>query len=412
MPGTRRLGVLDSDKRELERFLFVGIDEQTRAEIGPLPRGHGILGELIRNPEPLRLRRISDHPRSYGFPSGHPGDDHLRRRPGDVPRRGLRQPLPVGEGRTGPSSTSATSGYLVVLAEWAAIAIENARIYEAAERGRTELERAARGLQATASLSRELSGETDMERVVELIVKRGRALVDARTLLFVTPSGDEYVGRGLRRRVGGRSPRAAAIPPRDPRSTMRFARGARSGFDGDEMRWFAGAGIDAAGGAARADAPGSDERGGPDRSRPRRTSSRSARDDELVLASFATSAAAAIATGRALESDRLQLSIDASERERRRWARELHDETMQELGALKVMQESALRRTTRPCFGERSRTLPSTSGRVIDNLEALITELRPASLDQLGSQAAIEALVEQMSERSGLEIADRLRPRV
>ncbi len=68
----RRLASSIAEKKELERFLFVGIDEATRARIGPLPRGHGILGELIRNPEPLRLERISDHPRSYGFPAEHP----------------------------------------------------------------------------------------------------------------------------------------------------------------------------------------------------------------------------------------------------------------------------------------------------------------------------------------------------
>ena len=66
------LGVLDQRKRELERFVYIGIDEQTRRRIGPLPRGHGLLGELIRRPRPLRLAKISDHPRSYGFPTEHP----------------------------------------------------------------------------------------------------------------------------------------------------------------------------------------------------------------------------------------------------------------------------------------------------------------------------------------------------
>jgi GAF domain-containing protein len=66
------VGVLDSSKRELERFIYSGIDDETRAAIGPLPRGMGLLGELIRNPTPLRLKDISEHPRSYGFPANHP----------------------------------------------------------------------------------------------------------------------------------------------------------------------------------------------------------------------------------------------------------------------------------------------------------------------------------------------------
>ena len=66
------LGVLDERKEELERFVFVGIDEETRRVIGPLPRGGGVLGELIRNPQPLRLPDVTRHPRSFGVPPGHP----------------------------------------------------------------------------------------------------------------------------------------------------------------------------------------------------------------------------------------------------------------------------------------------------------------------------------------------------
>ncbi|HTX46441.1 MAG TPA: GAF domain-containing protein, partial [Solirubrobacteraceae bacterium] len=66
------LGVLDESRSELARFLTVGIDEHARGAIGPLPRGRGVLGELIRVRKPLRLDDVSHHPRSYGFPSGHP----------------------------------------------------------------------------------------------------------------------------------------------------------------------------------------------------------------------------------------------------------------------------------------------------------------------------------------------------
>ena len=66
------LGVLDARRTELERFLTVGIDEAARREIGDLPRGHGVLGELIREPKPLRLTDVGAHARSYGFPIGHP----------------------------------------------------------------------------------------------------------------------------------------------------------------------------------------------------------------------------------------------------------------------------------------------------------------------------------------------------
>ncbi|HXO07565.1 MAG TPA: GAF domain-containing protein, partial [Solirubrobacteraceae bacterium] len=66
------LGVLDANRRELERFLTHGLtDEQERA-IGARPRGRGILGLLITNPKTLRLPDLAAHPDSSGFPAGHP----------------------------------------------------------------------------------------------------------------------------------------------------------------------------------------------------------------------------------------------------------------------------------------------------------------------------------------------------
>jgi signal transduction histidine kinase len=66
------LGVLDPSRTFLSDFITVGIDEETRARIGELPKGHGILGLLIADPQPLRLPDLREHPDSYGFPPGHP----------------------------------------------------------------------------------------------------------------------------------------------------------------------------------------------------------------------------------------------------------------------------------------------------------------------------------------------------
>src|SRR5262249_34975080 len=66
------LGVLNERGDGLDRFLTSGLDDETRALIGDLPHGHGVLGVLIRDPRPLRLADVSEHPRSYGFPAGHP----------------------------------------------------------------------------------------------------------------------------------------------------------------------------------------------------------------------------------------------------------------------------------------------------------------------------------------------------
>lgn len=66
------LGVLDDQGLRLSQFITVGIDDETRAAIGPLPKGHGILGLLITDPRPLRLPDLHEHPDSYGFPPNHP----------------------------------------------------------------------------------------------------------------------------------------------------------------------------------------------------------------------------------------------------------------------------------------------------------------------------------------------------
>ena len=66
------LGVLNDERDALARFLTVGLDEDERQVIGDLPLGRGVLGELIAHPQILRLADLARHPRSYGFPPGHP----------------------------------------------------------------------------------------------------------------------------------------------------------------------------------------------------------------------------------------------------------------------------------------------------------------------------------------------------
>src|SRR3954453_366265 len=74
------LGVLgpDGDER-LSEFITVGIDVETQRTIGDLPHGRGVLGRLIREPRPIRLANIADHPTSYGFPPHPPPPPALLR---------------------------------------------------------------------------------------------------------------------------------------------------------------------------------------------------------------------------------------------------------------------------------------------------------------------------------------------
>jgi signal transduction histidine kinase len=396
------LGVLDHEKASLERFLFVGIDEEERERIGPLPRGHGILGELINDPRPLRLRRISDHPRSYGFPAEHPEMTTFVGTPVMI-RDEVYGNLYLTEKEGGEEFTDTDEHLLAVITEWTAIAIANARAHTSLEKRRQELERAVRGLEATVDLSREVGGETDLERVLELVVKRGRALVDAGACLVLLLEGPTLRVCGT---AGEAPPEAigAKIPLEDARAAAEVLRGgAVVQVERRRLTPFARLGIDATTAMLA-----------PLRFRGRNVGvlvafaeGRAAdfsRDDELLLASFATSAGSAIAATLALEDEKLRLSIRDSEQERRRWARELHDETLQELSALRVLQDSALEVDDVDAMRDALHRASDQVAQVIDGLQELITELRPTALDELGAAAAIESLVDRLRQRAGVRI--------
>jgi signal transduction histidine kinase len=397
------LGILDSEKAGLERFLHLGMDDETVREIGSLPKGRGVLGELIRDPRPLRLQEVGEHPRSYGFPAGHPRMSSFLGAPVKIHGEVFGN-LYLTEKRSGEQFDDRDESMLVLLANWAAVAIQNARVYTESESRRTELERAVRALEATITLSRASAIEADLDSILELVARRCRALIDSRSLLVLVPN--EHGGLSVGSVAGDADDQLTGLTLAPQHAALAAAR-----REGTVQRL--GAGLSGLGeglglSAASALLVHMEYRGHSQgyllALDPVARQEFSA-DDELVLASFAggQAAAGALATARDAERERLRLSIEASERERRHWARELHDETLQELGALKVAQDDALRRGD-----ERTmrRSLAGASAQlevVIDSLESLINELRPASLDELGVAAAIEALVQRVSKRGGIE---------
>ena len=186
------LGVLDEQRRELERFLTAGVDPGTQRLIGAAPKGRGVLGILIAEPRPLRLRDLGLHPLSYGAPSGHP-----------EMRTFLGVPVLIGgevwgnlyltEKQGGEEFTEADQEAAVILAEWAGVAIEKARAYERSEHQREECERAVLELQATRDVALAAGAATGLHRVLELVAKRGRALIDAQSTLVMLRDGSELV---------------------------------------------------------------------------------------------------------------------------------------------------------------------------------------------------------------------------
>lgn len=399
------LGILDERKEELERFVFVGIDEETSRLIGPLPRGGGVLGELIRNPEPLRLADVTQHCRSYGFPPGHPPMTAFLGVPISV-RGEAWGNLYLTDKAEGAEFDERDQESAIVLAEWAAIAIGNARLYEDVARRGGELERAVRGLEATATVARAVGFETDLDRVLELIVKRGRALLDADSLLVILEEGDKLRVAAAAGEIGADT--VGVMLPLEGTlvgSVVTNGSSERVPILADRM----GHGLDAvasgAGSALVAPLGFHDRARGALVALDRRRGLRGFEPDEdHLLTSFGASAAIAIATAQSVEADRLKNSIRASESERGRWARELHDETLQELGALKFMLESAHGTGQADKIQDAVERALEQLGSSISSLQSLITELRPASLDELGVRPALEALVRRASARFGLEV--------
>ena len=126
------------------------------------------------------------------------------------------------------------------------------------------------------------------------------------------------------------------------------------------------------------------------------------------MGSVAASAATAVATAQSVAADRLRREIQASEEARARWARELHDETLQGLVGLRMLLASA-RRSASPDHveGAVSDALEQTRREIV-NLRSLIAELRPAALDELGLDAAIETLSERSGAAAGIEVETRI----
>lgn len=399
------LGILDRDRRGLERFLTRGIDEETHRVIGDLPRGRGLLGALIDEPRPLRLDDVGDHPRSYGFPPGHPPMRTFLGVPILIRGQAWGN-LYLTEKAGGEPFAPEDEEAVIVLADWAAIAIDNARLYRDVAARREELERAIRGLQATAAIARAVGGETELERILELVVKRGRALVDAHDVIIMLRDGEDLVvaaGAGhvtisdsVRVPLSG-STAGEVLASGHPRRIADAAHGLRIsperlgvGHASTALLvplLYRGQGLGVLAAFDRLEGDGA-----------------FTYDDEQLLEAFAAQAATAVATAKSVEADRRRRSLAAAEAERHRWARELHDETLQALGGLRVLLSSAARLDDPEAMRAAMREAAEQLTGDIDSLRSLIAELRPPALDHLGLAPALTSLAQRTGAGGELEV--------
>ncbi|OII60678.1 histidine kinase [Streptomyces sp. CC53] len=165
------LGVIGPDGRTLSRFLTVGLTDDEVARIGPLPSGHGLLGEIIRRPEPLRTSDIHAHPHSYGFPANHPPMKTFLGVPIRV-RDEVFGNLYLTDKHGGQEFDAEDEGIITTLSVAAGVAIDNARLYESSQRQR-------RWLEANAEITRSLLSGSARLDVLELIARRAQEITGA-----------------------------------------------------------------------------------------------------------------------------------------------------------------------------------------------------------------------------------------
>jgi two-component system, NarL family, sensor histidine kinase DevS len=394
------LGVIDHRGSELEKFVVTGLDEATVEAIGPPPRGLGILGVLIRDAKPLRLPDLGSHPESVGFPPNHPPMRSFLGVP--ILLRGVAYGnLYLTEKAGGEEFTDEDQEVVQLLGAQAAVAIENARLYESTSRWLAQLE-------SLTEVGNALSTEIELPRLLELIVGRLRDLIDARIVFLAMPrsdgetvietaagdDADHYVGvtlapgsktaRVLERR---RSERVDSVfdDPEVDQSVVRRIQ-ARSGLWVPLILRDRAIGVLVAHDKSVADRRFSDE-------------------DVRIAEIFAQRAALAIDLSQRVASDALRRVVAGQELERKRLARELHDETGQALTSillgLRSIEESS---KEKPELREAVLALREIVVDTLQDVRRLAVELRPKALDDFGLVPALEWLSETFAEQTEVDV--------
>jgi signal transduction histidine kinase len=394
------LGVIDRAGRELERFITHGIDPKTHAAIGDLPRGRGILGVLIREAKTLRLHDLTDDARSVGFPPHHPAMRTFLGVP--VLLRGVAYGnLYLTEKEGGADFTEEDVELVTLLASQAAVAIENARLYESATRWLRQLE-------SLNEVGNALAAELELSPLLQLIAERLRELIGARLVIVALPAGPEKLrietvdGEGGAGLIGAELDRTHSKHARvldrrraervdsvldDPEIDQEVARaiGARTGLYVPLLAHDRTLGV-----IGLHDKLGGD---------PRFTE-----DDQRVAQLFADRAAVAVELSERVARTSLGRVVAAQELERKRLARELHDETGQALTSillgLKTVEEA---KTPEEAHGAAAQ-LRGLIVQTLQSVRRLAVELRPKALDDFGLVPALERLADTFGQASGIAV--------
>lgn len=395
------LGVI-GDNQQLAEFVPVGLDEDDIAAIDHWPEGRGLLGLLIRHPEPLRLAEISRHPASYGFPAGHPPMRTFLGAPIRV-RDEVFGNIYLTEKVGGAEFDEDDEAVLIALAAAAGVAVENARLYD-------EAQLQQRWLRASGEvISRLLSG-TRPEEVLRLVTDRAGELVGADLVVLALPDEDrrrlviEYAtGDGADRALGLVLPIEGSLSGHvltsgEPVNSTDFCNDERAAGMAREVLNLGPAVLVPLG------TPGTHIRGV-------LTSGRTpgrlpfARAAAEMIATFAAQAAVALELAEhRREAERLSVFED-----RDRIARDLHDLVIQRLYATGMSLEGAMPLITRAEVATRVRTAVDAMDETIKDIRTTIFALQAHGTGKPpGTRVRILAVADEMTGLLGFAPSLRL----
>jgi len=351
------LGVLGDDKL-LSDFITYGIDPETHARIGDLPRGRGVLGLLISDPQPVRMPDITRHPRSYGFPPNHPPMHSFL----GVPVRTRDQifgNLYLAEKQGADEFSDDDEEIVGALAAAAGVAIDNARLFALAQRRE-------RWLAATAEITSVLLGTVRRTEALQLIARRAREVSAADLVLVLLFEEDSR--RYTIEVADGDAAQAAKLVGR----AVTVHENAAQAFEQEKPQLLGNLRSVADWPVAVPD--------GPALAAPlsaagalhgvlivAHQAGRAARpaDDATLLSSFAGQAALALERARAQDERELLVVLE----DRERIARDLHDVVIQRLFATGMQLQAIGPQSVRPETAKRINA-------AVDDLDATIRDIR------------------------------------
>jgi two-component system, NarL family, sensor histidine kinase DevS len=425
------LGVLGPDRR-ISRFITTGLSDEQRELLGDLPTGRGILGVLIDEATPLRLLVLSEDARSVGFPPNHPPMRSFLGVP--VAGRGaVYGNLYLTEAPDG-AFTDEDERIVVLLAGMAAVAIENARLYQDATEQAEQARRAAHARVALTGAAAAVLHEHDLMEALRLVAREAVRLLSVRLVAVAIP--DESAG--VIRYEVAEGPAAetfdtSAVPLGDSFAGSVLVAGVSIHVDGRDtsaLGSFVSAKRLAGHDVIAQPVVVGEEPAAVLLAADREDGAELTSEDQELLAVLATFAAIAVHTSRSLTRERARAEalarlrqtqtdaearretlarvIETQERERRRLAQDLHDRTAGGLTSVLF----ALRRLERELADEDQRTQVSEAragvSAAIEDVRDLIADLRPKVLDDFGLGPALERICSTVARRSGLAVRAEL----